>query len=150
MEHRERSGGTTTQLRDTRRGESRSFRSSTMPRRTNAKPTCWCCVVLLPFPDHRLSISERRAKHPYDFCKCIRWPNENAPPGTGRRRGVVSLPVEMTVTLYGVRPRISTPAPVLSMPVCCLEPRESLSLRRGDGYEPSSTPRRRAIPLAPG
>ena len=25
-------------------------------------PACWCFFVLLPFPDHHLSISERRAK----------------------------------------------------------------------------------------
>ena len=61
----------------------------------------------------------------------------------------VSLPVEMTVALYGVRLRLSAPAQVVSMAVCCFESREPLSLRRGNGYEPSSTPRWRAIPLAP-
>ena len=104
-----------------------------------------------PFPDHHLSISEWRAKRPYYFCNCIRWQNKKTPRlAHGAGGASVSLPVEMTVTLYGVRPRISTPAPVLSMAVCCFEPCESLSLRRVDGYKPSSTPRRRAIPLAPG
>jgi hypothetical protein len=67
--------------------------------------------------------------------------------GTGG--AFVSLPVGMTVALYNVRPRITTPAPVFSIVGCCLNSHEPLVLSRGGRYAPASTPRPRAVQLAP-
>ena len=148
VEHRERSGGNAAGC--TERWESRSFRlgHAAAPTDDEIRRRGVACTASVPRPS---LVNQRVAREaPVRVLQMHLVINSKTPHlARGAGGAFISLPVGMAVALYGVRPRISAPVPVFSIAVCCFESHEPLSLRRGNGRRPTSTPRARAVQLAP-